>query len=157
MPISARRLAVAVFVVAGLTLVGACGGDGGSGRSVDAGADLTPGTEPATRPDPTVAVSNDFIRVESPGPGESITSPVVVSGENRTFENNVRIRIVAANGTVLADTFTTGNGEPGVFGDFSKSVGFVKGANPGGTIEVFADSPKDGSEVYKLEIPVDFA
>jgi hypothetical protein len=136
---------LAVFA---LITVGSACSNGGSDR-VDAG-----GTGTAAQG----GASNDFIEVSAPVRGAPITSPVTVTGQNRTFENTVRIRIVGADGSTLADVFTTGNGRaPGEWGQFAAPVAFSKGTNANGTIVVFEDSPKDGSEIHVLEIPVKFA
>jgi len=76
---------------------------------------------------------------------------------NNTFENNVRIRIVGADGRTLADTFTTGHGPMGQWGRFDTIVPIARGSNPSGKVIVFESSAKDGSEINVVEIPVRFA
>lgn len=70
------------------------------------------------------------VMVDEPAPGQTITSPFWVHGENTTFENNVQIELRAAEGQVLVHTFTDGTGpimdaegKP-VWGPFEASVGF---------------------------------
>jgi len=98
-----------------------------------------------------------FILVESVAPGDVITSPVEISGLNNTFESTVRFRIVGADGRTLADTFTTGSGGMGTWGPFEAKVTFEAGSNTDGTVVVFEDSPKDGSMINVVQIPVRFA
>ena len=98
-----------------------------------------------------------FVLVESVAPGDVITSPVTIAGLNNTFENTVRMRVLGANRRVLADTFTTGTGGMGTWGPFSVKIGFAKGADATGFVVVFEDSPKDGSMINVVEIPVRFA
>ena len=137
------------MVLAVVSLFTAC--SNGDGDRVDAGSS-NDGTTAAG------GAGNDFIRVTSPLSGTSITSPVTVTGENRTFENTVRIRILGADGSTLADVFTTGNGKaPGEWGQFAAPVAFAKGANTHGTVVVFEDSPEDGSDIHVLKVPVKFA
>jgi Immunoglobulin-like domain of bacterial spore germination len=156
--IRSRRLAafaLALALVAGAAA--ACGG-GDSTDKVDAGGSTS--TDSRSDSGSTTSDSrtgNDFIRVDAPTHGEEITSPVLVTGQNRTFENNVRIRIKGADGTTLADSFTTGDGEPGVWGRFAAPVRFDKGTNTSGTIVVFENSGETGAEVHVVEIPVKFA
>ncbi|MFA5885083.1 MAG: GerMN domain-containing protein [Acidimicrobiia bacterium] len=97
------------------------------------------------------------ILLESVAPGDAVTSPVKVAGTSNTFESNVRIQVVGADGTVLADTFTTGQGGMGTWGPFAASVPFAKGTNTTGKVVVFEDSPKDGSMVNVVEVPVRFS
>ena len=97
------------------------------------------------------------ILLESVAPGDSITSPVTVAGTANTFEATVRIRVVGADGSVLADTFTTATSGSGTRGTFQTNVAFAKGSNTSGKVVVFEDSPKDGSMVNVVEVPVRFA
>lgn len=135
-----------VWVLPAVALVALGSGcSNGDGNRVDAGGSSAGGA------------SNDFIRVTSPLRGNAVTSPVTVTGQNRTFENTVRIRVVGADGTTLADVFTTGNGtSPGEWGQFAAPVAFAKGANTHGTVMVFEESSKDGSEIHVLKVPVKF-
>ena len=106
---------------------------------------------------------NDFtaetplILVETVAPGDVVPTAARIAGMNNTFENNVRIRIVGADGRTLADTFTTGHGPMGQWGRFDTIVPIARGSNPGGKVVVFESSAKDGSEINVVEIPVRFA
>ena len=145
---SPRRWLVCVLVAVAVVSLGtAC--SNGDGDRVDAGGNGV--TAPG-------GASNDFIRVTSPLSGNSITTPVTITGQNRTFENTVRIRIEGADGSTLADVFTTGNGRaPGEWGQFAAPVAFAKGTNTHGTVVVFEESAKDGSEIHVLKVPVKFS
>ena len=59
--------------------------------------------------------------LESVAPGDIVASPVKVAGESNTFEATVRIRILGADRSVLADTFTTATGGNGTWGTFSEN------------------------------------
>jgi hypothetical protein len=98
-----------------------------------------------------------LILVETIAPGDILKGSARVAGMNNTFENNVRIRVVGADGRVLADTFTTGHGPMGSWGRFETTVPFDRGANSNGTVEVFEASAKDGSEINVVAVPVRFA
>ncbi len=98
-----------------------------------------------------------LVFVESVAPGDAITTPVKVAGMSNTFEANVRIRILGADGSVLADTFTTATSGTGTWGTFAVNVPFAKGAHTAGTVVAFETSPKDGSMVNVVEIPVTFS
>lgn len=97
------------------------------------------------------------IWVTDPKPGTRIASPVRVRGDAAVFEARVDIRLVTADGTKLAETFTTASeGAPGR-GDFDARVRFTP--PPSGTkgyLEVFWISPEDGSEEDMVRIPVEF-
>lgn len=106
---------------------------------------------------------NDFrdvtplVFLESVAPGDIVSSPVTVAGESNTFEATVRIRVLGADGSVLADTFTTATSGTGTWGTFSDKVPFTRGANTTGKVVVFWDSPKDGSPQDVVEVPVTFS
>ena len=61
----------------------------------------------------------------------------MVGGINNTFENNVRIRIVGADGRTLAKMFTTGRGPMGQWGRFDTIVPIARGSNPSGKVVAF--------------------
>lgn len=103
------------------------------------------------------AAMTPLILVESPAPGDVVSSPLRVAGLNNTFEATVRIRIEGSDGRTLADTFTTGQGGTGTWGPFEARVTFDRGRDERGTVVVFEDSPEDGSEINVVEIPVRFA
>ena len=79
-----------------------------------------------------------MIFVESVAPGDAIATPVKVAGMANTFEANVRIRILGADGSAA-------------------NVPFAKGAQTTGTVVLFESSAKDGSMVNVVEVPVRFS
>ncbi|WP_276662719.1 Gmad2 immunoglobulin-like domain-containing protein [Syntrophomonas wolfei] len=99
-------------------------------------------------------VYEPVIWVSSPTPGETISSPVEISGSARVFEAMVSIRIKDSQGKTLVQDYTAASeGAPGR-GIFQKEIAF-KAPGPGqGQIEVFWLSMKDGSEQDKVIIPV---
>lgn len=98
-----------------------------------------------------------LVFLESVAPGDTVSSPVTVAGESNTFEGTVRIKVVGADGRILADTFTTATSGSGTWGTFSAKVPFDRGANTTGKVVVFWDSPKDGSAQDVTEVPVTFS
>lgn len=123
----------------------------------------TPTPYPTVQPKPTeetpeviTPAASENIEVLSPRSGDLVKSGFRVEGNARTFENNVRIRLTDEEGNVLIDTFTMADAEDmGKFGPFEKILNFKSTAN-GGTLEVFQNSAKDGSEIDKVEIPLIF-
>ena len=106
---------------------------------------------------PPAATENAIVRVAAPEPGATITSPVTVAGEARTFEANVQIRVRDGDGAELAHTFTTAlTPDMGVFGPFSAPVRYLEPGASRGFVEVFESSAKDGSEINVIRIPVLF-
>jgi spore germination protein GerM len=103
------------------------------------------------------ADTTPLIFLESVAPGDTIATPVKVAGMSNTFEANVRIRVLGADGSVLADTFTTATSGSGTWGTFAVNVPFAKGAQTTGTVVLFETSPKDGSMVNVVEVPVRFS
>lgn len=105
---------------------------------------------------PTPMRSENII-VTSPQSGTAISSPVVIRGEARTFENSVSVRLTEQGGRVLIEDFTTANSpDIGQFGPFEISLSYPKPSQQSGMIEVFQYSARDGSETDKVTIPVTF-
>jgi hypothetical protein len=94
------------------------------------------------------------ILVESPLIGQTVSSPVTISGTANVFEATVSIRILDANGDELANTFTTATCGTGCRGDYSIAVSYSIDHQQQGTIEVFESSAKDGSAINVQSIPV---
>lgn len=96
------------------------------------------------------------IWVTEPKEGDLVTSPIKVKGSARVFEAAVSLRLVDANGNVLNKTFTMASeGAPGR-GTFEAELTFEQPKTDTGYVEVFWGSPKDGSEMDLVRIPVKF-
>ncbi|MEA2497611.1 MAG: hypothetical protein QOH26_16 [Actinomycetota bacterium] len=123
------------------------------GEQVDAiGGEGVIVSEPLTRRDfQDVA---PYIVVESPKPGETISSPVTVTGFANVYEANVGIRLFDENGNKLRETFTTATCGTGCWGDFSESVKFRVNFEQEGRLEVLTYSAEDGSPQNVVSIPV---
>src|SRR5438093_8211863 len=85
------------------------------------------------------------IFVESPAIGQTISSPVTITGTANVFEATVSVRVLDENGTELASTFTTASCGTGCRGDYSIAVDYSVDHDQPGTIEVFEVSARDGS------------
>ncbi|MDD4170173.1 MAG: Gmad2 immunoglobulin-like domain-containing protein [Desulfotomaculaceae bacterium] len=99
-------------------------------------------------------VYEPVIWVTSPHPGQKIASPLEIRGTARVFEATVAARLVDAQGKEIAKGFATASeGAPGR-GEFTLPLNF-QAASPGsGKVEVFWGSPKDGTELDKVVIPI---
>lgn len=103
-----------------------------------------------------IQTKNEFLAVLHPAPYQEITSPVAVYGRSNFFEANTRIRITDGNGKILADTFATAEGSMDKLYPFSKQISYKAPSSRKGTVEVFEESAKDGSEIKKIIVPVLF-
>jgi immunoglobulin-like protein involved in spore germination/sporulation and spore germination protein len=94
------------------------------------------------------------ILVETPLIGQSVSSPVTISGTANVFEATVSIRILDEDGNELANTFTTATCGTGCRGDYSIAVRYSVNHQQRGTVEVFESSAQDGSAINVQSIPV---
>lgn len=93
------------------------------------------------------------VLVETPAPGDVVTSPFRLAGSSNTFEATFQYALVAADGSELAASFGTATCGTGCRGTFAVKVAYD--APPGeATLRVFEYSAKDGSVVNLIEIPV---
>ena len=96
-----------------------------------------------------------LILVESPVPGQSVTSPLEVAGISNTFEATVNYSINDPDGLVLVDGSTMASAGTGTWGDFHFVVDFGTPKRDGlGSVITWEVSPKDGSQQNVYEVPV---
>ena len=116
---------------------------------------LEPGGEPAvcqTNPDP--ATADDQV-IDEPSTGDSVTSPVTISGQVRAFEGTYQVGIFDSLGDPIVETFgTAGPGEAGQLAPFSIDVPFEVDALTPACIWVYEQSARDGSPIHVGQIPV---
>jgi spore germination protein GerM len=96
------------------------------------------------------------ILVESPTPGETVSSPVRVTGTANVFEANFLAQVVDASGEILGEQIVTATCGTGCRGTFDISLPFEWEGEREGKIAVFAPSALDGSPTNVVEIPVTF-
>ena len=94
------------------------------------------------------------IVVETPRPGQVVTSPVTVSGTANVFEANVTIRILDSRGRELVHTFVTATCGTGCRGDYSLDVPFKVDRRMEGTIVVHDDAADVGPPPHIVRVPV---
>ena len=95
------------------------------------------------------------IFVESPTPGDAVTSPLRVSGTANVFEATFQARLLDAAGRRLAGgTFTATSGS-GTRGTFAFSLAFA-GSATAGRLVLYDASAEDGSALHTVSIPVTF-
>jgi hypothetical protein len=96
------------------------------------------------------------IRVLTPGPGDSVTFPIEVTGQARVFENVLMVRVLDDKGNVVGEENTQADSpDVGKFGDFRASIHGVTSAKKG-TVHVFNYSARDGSESNVVDVPITF-
>ena len=98
------------------------------------------------------------IVVTAPEPFASVGSFVEIRGRARVFENTVEFVVKDGFGGVIAKSFTTSNApDVGEFGDFAYRISIPDVRTPTGTLEVFWSSPKDGTPLDVVSIPLIFS
>ena len=96
-----------------------------------------------------VAKSNIMVRY--PVEGATVGLPLKIQGEGREFESTVRYRVKTESGSILADGATIADApDMGQFGQYLVSLPLNLTKTTSVTIEVFANSPKDGAEIDKV-------
>ncbi|MCL6638726.1 MAG: GerMN domain-containing protein [Firmicutes bacterium] len=94
------------------------------------------------------------IWVTAPARDQKITAPLTVKGSARVFEGTVNVRLKDGSGNIIARGATTASeGAPGR-GDFTLTLPFTATPAGKGTLEVYWISPKDGSEMDLVALPV---
>lgn len=116
---------------------------GGEGIVVD---------EPITRED--LEAMSPAILVESPTVGETVGSPMRVTGTANVFEAVFQINIVDWDGLIIAEQMVTATSGSGTRGTFDVTIPFTVSKAGIGALIVFAESPVDGSQIDVVEIPL---
>lgn len=110
-------------------------------------ATSTPGATPTSGSSLDAAIV-----VASPRSGETITSPVRVTGTASVFEATLSVRVKDSTGKVVGQGRATASlGAPGR-GTFTVDIPF-DGAGSG-VIEAYTNSPRDGKESELVSVPV---
>jgi germination protein M len=96
-----------------------------------------------------------IILVETPTPGDTVTSPLRVAGTSNTFEATLQLELTDADGTVLAKRFLTATSGTGTRGTFSGTLTFSQ--QPSGTglvLTAYEDSAENGQRIHVVQIPL---
>jgi hypothetical protein len=111
------------------------------------------GGQPATRT--TFDALAPPILVEFPGRGWAVHSPLQVTGAADVFEAQFQAELTDATGRVLVRKAVTATSGTGTRGTFSTTLAFRATADGPGTLTLFDLSPKDGSRIDVVQIPVE--
>jgi germination protein M len=95
------------------------------------------------------------ILLESPAPGDVVSSPIQLRGTSNTFEATMQIELIDASGTVIYEDFATATSGTGDRGTFDVTIDVEIEQEGMGTIVLFESSAQDGSRINIVEIPVD--
>jgi hypothetical protein len=83
------------------------------------------------------------VRLDSPATGETVSSPLTLTGEARAFEGHVTVRIMGdGNPRPLTTGFVTGGGD--VPRPFTGSFAFAAPPSGYGSIVLTTESARDG-------------
>jgi hypothetical protein len=93
------------------------------------------------------------IVIESPLPGDSVTSPIRVTGTANVFEATVSFEIRDAADKVVMRGFTTATSGTGTRGTFDTELA-VPGLEGPATIVAFEASAEDGRPLHVVEVPI---
>jgi hypothetical protein len=108
----------------------------------------------------TRAVFEDLlpaIFVESPAPGDTVSTPLRIWGTANVFEATFHLSITDTRGTVLADQPVTATSGSGTRGTFEVTVQLPLQKPTPVNVIVFELSPRDGSPTNRVEIPITVA
>ena len=94
-----------------------------------------------------------LILVESPLPGDTVSSPLHVRGSADTFEANVQLSVGDADGN-LVDTFTTATAGNGQRGSFDGVVTFTVRHPGAGTLVAYDVNQASGAREHVFTVPV---
>ena len=108
---------------------------------------------PATRA--TFESVTPAILVESPGRGWAVHTPLHMSGTADVFEAQFQAELTDAAGTVLASRAVRATSGSGTRGTFDAPLPFPAAVTGPATLTVFDLSPKDGSRIDVVAVPVE--
>jgi putative hemolysin len=104
--------------------------------------------------DESVSVVESNIKLLAPISDQQLSSPFVVKGTARVFENKIYVRVIGRNDNVLIEEST--DVKSADMGDFSIDINYEFDLTKAGKVEVYSKSAKDGAEENLVSIPVKF-
>jgi hypothetical protein len=96
------------------------------------------------------------ILVESPLPGDTVTSPIRLRGTANVFEATVSLEVRDGTGTVVLEAFTTATSGTGTRGTFDTTL-TLPGIDGPVSIVAFESSAEDGRPLHVTDVPVTLA
>jgi hypothetical protein len=155
-------------LMAGCNFPGAPAGDGPGPAQPTAASAPSPSPLPPTRPAATATsveaeapfdgaqdAPREAILILEPGPGSRLTSPLRVAGvADPTFEQALGVRLVLADGTLLAEQGVIIEAELGQRGPFEGQIEFEVEGERNALVQVFSDSARDGGITHLASLGV---
>lgn len=97
------------------------------------------------------------VLVETPYPGQEVTSTLVASGTSNVFEATHQLQVTEPEGRIIYDNFVTATSGTGTRGTWSQTVELRQVSREGlGAVIVFEYSAENGQKINTVEIPVRF-
>jgi hypothetical protein len=104
-----------------------------------------------------VMLSEESIMILSPGPDSMVTNPFHVSGvSDPTFEQNLVVRVLQADGTLVIEAPTTIQADVGQRGPFGITLPVNLPTEQNIFIQVFATSARDGGVTHLSSVGVTY-
>lgn len=107
---------------------------------------------PMSRLDATIIGVVPYILLENPAIGDSVHSPLHVTGMSNTFEATYNVQLLDATRAVVVDSYGTATAGTGTWGTFDASFPYASSTSGTGTLRVFEMSAKDGSHVNEVDL-----
>lgn len=127
----------------------------------------TPTPAPSPTPEATLTFTptrtaparpEEAILIQEPGPGSVVSSPIRVIGfADPTFEQNLVIRVVTADGTELNQVAATIESDVGERGRFEVEVPVELNEGQNLFIQVYSTSPRDGGITHLTSTAVTYS
>lgn len=149
-----RRITYSALGVLAAAVIGFSAVQVAEGSWFAGSQDTAPATQPTPTSRPTETGSPGQIEVETPQPGDAVSSPVTVAGDADVFEANVGIQILDEDDHVLKETFATADCGSGCRGDYSREVSFAVDREQPGTVRVYSESARTGKPEHIVNVPV---
>jgi hypothetical protein len=92
------------------------------------------------------------ILIESPLPGETVTSPITVTGTSNTFEATMRVEVRRGSQVLTGETVTATSGS-GQRGTFSATLDVDAAPGPI-TLVAFEPSAENGAPIHTVTVPL---
>lgn len=128
------------------------------GAGTPASPAVSPPSNPSSPPVRPTPEQTENMVVSEPAQGSKVTDGTIVKGRARVFEGRVAYRLKSTRRGVITQGHTTVTGESSTLSPFAFELGFETAPDTGdsGVLEVFSNSPQDGSEINKVIISVVF-
>jgi hypothetical protein len=94
------------------------------------------------------------IFLETPAVGDTVHSPLHLTGMSNTYEATFQAQLVDSTGHTVVNHYVTAMAGTGTWGTFDERFSYTISANGTGKVVVFEISPKDGSRVNEVVVPL---